>query len=649
MKRLPLFFILYSLFFVSVSAESVYRIDFSKAQAGWDCVQYTGKPWKFLENAFYDNGAYYSAVTMERNYSSTSTAKYMLTSGVKLTPGKYKVRTLALKEGGSPSVTLSYFPLSAKDESEVIRIARLNLGTHYTEDAVETHTIEVTTEEKYYFTFDGETAAGDYHTPYLFRFEIVTFDDEGGGESGGGESGGGESGGGESGGDEPTPSDLLSSSLIGQWTAIDANGDGKTWAMGTTAWTYNGLTASKGADDYLVSPALSVKANTDYELALTFEQAAAFDPDNVVIVCGDQPTATALTTQIGTMSIYGKNGAGTVDGRFRLSAPADGNIHVAVYLKGGEPNGTLALTAATLTEVEKATPNPVTGFTAYWDTNDHTVTLRWTNPSTDTKDMPIAQPLTINIYENGKLMATKDDRVAGTEETFVFAPTAAGDVTYAVAAVLAGVESAKEEQTINLDDNSGTWTLVASLADVTRDTFGDWRTEDKSGAGSWAFGWGNAMAFTNKSNIYEDDWLISPGVTLDTDKRYLAVYEIQTQEAFSANIAVTIGDAQTSEAQTRTIKTHARLYQNGFGKFTSSQFTVTEGGTCYFGFHLTAAECMVYVRNLEIYEVAPIGTGVLAPTQKTAISSQYDLSGRQTKAARGLIIRDGKKLLPSSL
>ena len=89
-SRREALFILFSLFFVSatITAESIYRIDFSKAQAGWDCVQYTGKPWKFLENAFYDNGTYYSAVTMERNYSSTSTAKYMLSSGVKLSPGK---------------------------------------------------------------------------------------------------------------------------------------------------------------------------------------------------------------------------------------------------------------------------------------------------------------------------------------------------------------------------------------------------------------------------------------------------------------------------------------------------------------------------------------------------------------------------------
>ena len=650
MKKLLLSLIA-TLLTLAASAETIYSIDFSKSQTGWQCVDYTGKQWKFMTNAYYDNGNYYSAVTMERNYSgSASFAKYMYMTGIQLAPGTYKVRTLALKEGGSPSVTLSFFPLSAKTEDEVTRIATLNLGTHYTEEAIETHTIVVNKEEKYYFTFDGETQPGDYHSPFLFRFEILTDDGgESGGESGGegeggGESGGGESGGGEGGGESST--DLFSDTMMPQWTVIDNNADSHTWAAAGKQWLYNGIVATSGADDYLITPAIDVTAGTDYEVSMSFLQASAFDPDHLEVFFGAEPTLAAMTNGIGSIDVYGTNGSGTAQGKFRLSAGTADKVCIAIHLKGSEPNGSIALTALSLTPVEKGKPQPVTALTATSNPDDKAVLLTWTNPLVDTKGMAIVKPLTINIYENGTLIRSLENRQPGKPDSYVFNPERfEGDVTYSLTALVDGVESEAATQSVNLDDNRGDWILVHSFADVTRDSFTDWYTLNVVGQGAWAFGYGNVIAFNNKLESNEDDWLITPQVSLEPDKRYLVRYELQTQEAFSATIAVTLGREQTPQEQSRTLKSHVRLFQNGFGEFTTPQFTVDEAGTYHIGFHLTATECKVYLRNVEVYEVSTVNTGIDAPlTPAAGTTPTYDLTGRKVNApTQGIFIRDGKK------
>ena len=74
---------------------------------------------------------------------------------------------------------------------------------------------------------------------------------------------------------------------------------------------------------------------------------------------------------------------------------------------------------------------------------------------------------------------------------------------------------------------------------------------DNGGKGKWVYDSFHCFYFKhpNGAATAEDDWAISPAVELQTGKRYVVVYQLATNLG-GATFDVTVGDAQTSEAQT---------------------------------------------------------------------------------------------------
>lgn len=425
--------------------------------------------------------------------------------------------------------------------------------------------------------------------------------------------------------EEGTP--VFSSDFTGEnpaegWTVSDANKDNVTWTASESGLTYDSNAAQGEANDWLATSAFKVVDGHDYIVDITFEQSGAFDPDKVNIHWGSSNLDVEPTT-IADEELYAENGQGTISKSYRITADFTGNAYVGVRLYTSEPNGTLTLTSLVVTPVAKAVPQPVTDLSGEVNSDDKTVTLTWTNPSTDTKSLPISGMLKANIYQGSTLLATTDALTPGEETSYVISPsTFAGETTFVVKAVIEEKESEGTSVTVNLDDVSGVETLVKEF-DVNRNSASDWVIENIAGTSEWKYDYSNVFRFDFQNGQKNDnDWLISPAVELEKGVRYIAKYELKTARDYATSVDVTLGNKQNSAAQTQVIASHPSLKQNGFAQFETAQFSVSETGNYYVGFHVFSADYAVSMCNLAIYSVGTAPTAI--ETAESAAALSYD-------------------------
>lgn len=404
--------------------------------------------------------------------------------------------------------------------------------------------------------------------------------------------------------------DFSGSNPLDGWTVLDANFDGNTWKIvdGLAGVTYDSDAegTTKAADEWLMSPKIAVADGQDYLLACTFRQQGAFDPDKVEVYVADANDAEPLYEKVSDESISANDGSSTCT--VRISAKQTNSMLFILRLTTPNAgNGQLSVTHFSLTPEEKATPMPVDDFKAASSFNDKSVTLTWKNPTADTKGTALNGLISVNLYKDGTLIASLEEQEPGKEGSYTYSPEDfGGKATFAATAVVGGNESEKREQTINLDDLQGELVLVKSLAGVNRDNASEWAIEDNGGTSKWQYDYSNVFTFVyNLGQTDDDDWLISPSVSLETGKRYVLKYELKTSETYSTSVDVTIGKGQSSAAQTTVVSSHPSLLQNGFGLFESPQFTVEESADYSIGFHVTQANRTTSMRNLSVYRVDP--------------------------------------------
>lgn len=396
--------------------------------------------------------------------------------------------------------------------------------------------------------------------------------------------------------------DFSGSSPLWGWMTENNNGDNVTWSILTdlSGVTYNGNTASGAADDWLITPAISIVNGTDYIIEYTFAQAGAFDADIVEICYGTGQTSGSMTRTLANESYDFGNGSETRS--VRMTAGMTGSIYIGFHITTPDMNGTMSLTKVTVKSVPKATPMPVSNLSVTSNYNRQSVRLEWTNPALDTSQTPINEPLNINITENGSLIHTVTGTEAGAEESYEFNPAIpfTGNVTYAVTALIGNNPSESVEQTICLDDMQGDSILAKSFSLDTQQDFEQWVIEDKNGGRTWTYEQYNQQMSIPMTSSSNNDWAITPGVEMSTDLRYVLIYELKTTIYYGADLDVTIGNQQTASAQTRVLETYDNLKQNGMGTYATSQFSVDNDGTYYFGFHAGNVENGLSIRNVRL-------------------------------------------------
>lgn len=443
--------------------------------------------------------------------------------------------------------------------------------------------------------------------------------------------------------EEGTPvfsSDFTIDNPTDGWTIVDTNKDGLTWVSDADndAIVYASDNVENGSSEKLYSPYFPVVANQDYMVELSFSQNGAFEADNVEISWGY--TSNEHLYLLEAKEIYAEGGMGNINAAYRFTPTTSGNAYIDINVVTAVSNGTLSLTNLVVTPIAKAIPNAITNLQANVNAEEKNVTLSWKNPSFDTQGLLINGNLKATIYQDGELLTTTDVLTPNEESSYTLSPDVFnGEVTFTVKTFIESLESEGVSVTVNLDDKKGNLILVKSFEDVNSTTATEWAIENIAGTSEWKYSYGNVFRFDYSLGQKNDnDWLISPAITLEANKRYVAKYELKTAQDYAANVDVTIGTEQNSTAQAQVIASYPNLKQNGFGEYETSQFTVSESGNYYIGFHVFQADNAVNMRNLAIYYVGNASSSI-----ETAEQSQPTIAYDATTAT--LLLSDQDKFV----
>ncbi len=562
-----------------VVVEAPYTVDLRTSQEGWTAADNNndGKTWQSSGNT----GVMLGMALFGQHDDDYFSPKVTLEAGV-----TYKITTDVVVQG----IPHDYDHVSltqGTDKTQMTAVKQLSLansGENW-EESFFTPSVG----GDYYFSFHNTSTSGG-NTVSIYSFAIEEYVPEVPAET------------------EIFSTDFSEANPLDGWTIVDANNDGTKWFIeeGYEGPSYDGNTATS-ANDWIITPALSLEAGSDYLIRYTVAQSGAFDADQMEIKWGATASVDGMTNSLTTETIQ-TGGSGSIDKVLRLSCTQSGTVYVGFHLTTAVSNGIVTIEKISVSKTSKAKPMTVENLKVSSDYNAKSVTLNWTNPAYDMTNAPILIPLNILIYENGSLVTTLEDRELGAKDTYTYTPANfAGVAQYRVVASIDGVESLPVEAEINLDDVQGEEVAVREFNTVS--DYGDWTIENKDGGSTWTQisydNGGLQRRYVKNGN----DWAISPGVALETGKRYVIKFNLATGLNFPGSMKVWLGRSQTADGMNAELLSVENVRNNGYVLTATPQFSVEENGTYYIGFQVTDVADNLRVTKVGIYYIEPATTG----------------------------------------
>ena len=394
------------------------------------------------------------------------------------------------------------------------------------------------------------------------------------------------------------------------WTILDENADENPWQFvdGIDGISLPAKRGSQGNhNDWLISPAMTLEGGKAYVVSYTLAASTNSAPATVVAAYGTDATAAAMTTTIATESIENE----TITHYYRITPAANGTYYLGFQATSAAAgNGSVSVVAVKVAESEGITPLAPTELTAEPSIKAGTVALSWTNPTMDTENIALDGNITLRIVRNGE---TVDDIIGqpGEQMSYTDRPTPfEGEATYQVLAYVdESLLGEAATATATLDDFQGERSLLIGWGQhrnedytpTNYELFSDWTVSDIDGNRSFTYqNWDNSfslgMATTN------NDWIISPAVTLSTNRRYLIEVELQSSTSYGATLDVYIGNSATTAAMNSTLMQIDNATGNGWFVLSSEQFDIDENGEYYFGIHCDSrTQTTIYVHSFRIY------------------------------------------------
>lgn len=399
-------------------------------------------------------------------------------------------------------------------------------------------------------------------------------------------------------------SDFSEEDPLKGWTIIDANSDNVKWAMtdGYDGPSYDGNMSAGAANDWLITPAINIEAGNDYLIRYTISQAGAFDADELTIKYGTAPTKEGLGKELAKESI--NLNSGSVEKIIRFTCTESASAYIGFNITTPTPNGIVTINNISVIKTSKAQPMNVEKLEASSNFTQKSVTLKWKNPTYDVTNAPILSPIDINIYENGVRIGSMENREAGMADTYTYYPkNFSGIVKYKVTVSLNGIESLPAETEINLDDVQGEAVAVCEFMNV--NDYSNWVIENNDGGNTWQqITYDNGGLSVNRgSKDTHDDWAITPGVTLEPNKRYIVKFNVSTSTNFAGSLNVWLGNKQQSDGMTSQLLSLEDICYNGFVSTTTPQFSVDKEEVYYIGFHDVKTTNNMSIKNVGIYYI----------------------------------------------
>ena len=288
----------------------------------------------------------------------------------------------------------------------------------------------------------------------------------------------------------PFEGTFKASTAVAGWTILDANADGTQWKYSS----YNSaleLYASKGFDDWAITPAVKVRAGTSYPFSITLKTSNYYD-ETFEVMWGTEPTAEAMTNTIIESTSFRSTTAQTFEGE--IAAETTGTIYIGVHATTAEKSNTLDFISFTIGDGLTGTaPAAVADFTATSPVDgSRMATLSFAAPASTVNGQPLEGDLActrIDLLRDGEVIATftegitpgaiityedaSEDLTFGTHLYSAIAINANGESPVAEAQVLVGARKPVAPASALMIEEGNTGKVTISWEAVTTDAEGN--------------------------------------------------------------------------------------------------------------------------------------------------------------------------------
>ncbi len=221
-----------------------------------------------------------------------------------------------------------------------------------------------------------------------------------------------------------------------QWTSVDANRDG-----GDYQFFYGGEFAlyvqnkGKTADDWIISPAVSLKAGRTYRVTASVRNLSpsTYDRQSFTVTAGMTPDVSGMTQAVFSETAL-ETSKKPVERDGVFTPASSGDYHIALHLTSKPGSGDFGFYSFTITD-ETTAPEAVKDLAIHAATDGSLkATLSWTNPgqTSDGNDADAADR--IEILRDGTPVETLTGIKGGTQGLFEDILPRPGSYTYSITA-----------------------------------------------------------------------------------------------------------------------------------------------------------------------------------------------------------------------
>ncbi len=248
----------------------------------------------------------------------------------------------------------------------------------------------------------------------------------------------------------PYTQDFYYSSDFNTMTIIDANNDGYKWSF--SEWSFPGNysnaarlspNSANGADDWMITPALELKAGYNYRFS--FKAAGANNSENNIdVMIGSAATAEALTTSVMDKVVLTAKVSNTYTAD--ITVANDGVYYIGFHITAEAAQGYVYIDDIKIEAgIMGAAPAAVTALTANPTVENATAVMKlsFTAPEKTNSGADLTEITNIMVYRGTEKIADMGEAVPGAKLTYTDVAPIKGNNSYKVICVNTAGEGAE--------------------------------------------------------------------------------------------------------------------------------------------------------------------------------------------------------------
>ena len=239
----------------------------------------------------------------------------------------------------------------------------------------------------------------------------------------------------------PYTQDFYSTSDFNTMTVIDANSDGNTWTYASNdpynfspSGRYIGA-AENGADEWMITPALELKAGYTYKFSMKAIGTAGYT-NNIEVFVGNAATAEAMTTSVAPKTEITTRANNYINGE--ITATSDGTYYLGIHLTADANQSSIYVDDIKIEAgLMGAAPDAVSAITATPAVEEAKAVMKltFTAPDKTNSGAELTEITNIMVYRGTERIADLGATTPGADVSYTDIAPIVGNNTYKVICV----------------------------------------------------------------------------------------------------------------------------------------------------------------------------------------------------------------------